>query len=136
MIEFKKLPNYWSIRLYLSLSVLILALTTIFDPARLAYRIIAASGAAGFWCILGLACLSLCAVIDVVVNDLLPDHCCLHCTERYRHLVYMGLALGLMSTAFVIAQHVGLASLHAELVLESSIAAALAFIDLYQRHRQ
>ena len=132
----KTLPAFWLTRLYLASSVLIFSCIGTFDTASIVHRSILGSGPEGFWCLVALGGLSFFSLLDVVINDLMPPCFYLRFIERNRHLVYMGLSVGITSTAYVIAVHSGLVSIHARLALESFIAAALAFLDLFYRHRK
>lgn len=133
MRQLKKLPLYWFGRLYVSADVAIIALIACFGKGTLSYRVIESSGAAGFWCVLGLACIALIGVFDVFINDLLPKQFQLQNVKRHRHFVLMGIAIGALSVAGVVAINVGTSVLHASLALPIFGATCLAVMDVYAR---
>lgn len=136
MSKLLHLPQFWFGRLYIALHVGVIALVACFGDGTLMHKVVLASGPEGFWCILALAAVSAVAVADVVINDLLPARYALTAVKRHRHYVYIALAIGLTSLAFVIAKQVGLSTLHSSVALGVGGAAWIAFLDLYARHRE
>lgn len=136
MTKLLYLPPFWFARLYIAAHIGVIALVACFGSETLLQRVIAASGEAGFWCVLVLAVLSGLAVLDVLINDLLPDRFKLCKVKRYRHFLYIALALGVVSLGFVIARQVGVSTLHASILLAAAGATWLAFLDLYARHHE
>ena len=133
MERIKQLPMYWFGRLYVAADVVILALNACFAKNTLSYRVIELSGPAGFWCVLGLACIALVGVLDVFINDLLPERFQLQFVKRHRHFVLMGIAIGCLSVAGIVAMNVGLSVLHASLALPVFGATCMAVMDVYAR---
>lgn len=129
------LPRYWLTRLYLACSVLNVTLVSCFESRTLLYRIIQQSDDAGWWCVLGLACLACLGVVDTLINDLLPKNFNLRCAKKYRHLIYMALAMGMLSLAYIIAKAEGASYLLIRPCLDAAVAACIAFFDLFARHR-
>lgn len=130
----KKLPAYWLARLYVAMSVLYITLLSVYDTGTMAYRLVGNSG--GTVPMLVLAGVALMALADVVINDLLPRRFRFAFACHYRHLIYMAMALGLVSTGFIVAKEHGLATLHARLSIDAAVATAVAFFDLFARHRK
>ncbi len=129
------MPRYWLVRLYVALSVLANVLIICTEPQALAHRVVAMSGSSGWLCVGALGLLACLALVDVVVNDLLPAHINLPFARRWRHLVYMLLALGLVSITGVIVSAVGMTTLLLAFWLDAAVSVAIAFFDLFSRHR-
>lgn len=128
--------RYWLSRTYLALSTLVITSLGCFEPNTMFYMLIQQSGDAGWYCVFALACLAIIALVDVVINDLMPDCFCFPFVRDNRHLIYMLLSLGLMSTAMVVFKRSGLSVVDARLILDSIIAATIAFSDLFYRHKK
>lgn len=129
------LPKFWFARLYVTLHIGVIALVACFGEDTLLYKTVKESGDAGFWCVLALAAVSFLGVLDVIINDLMPDRFKLSKVLRFRHILLMAMALGLMSLGSVIAKQAGISTLHASIFLAVGGACWLAFLDLYARHR-
>jgi hypothetical protein len=131
------LPRYWITRLYVALSALTSILVSWLEPQALTHKLIDASGRQGWAVVAILAAICLVAIADVIVNDLLPDQFKMVATKRHRHLIYIALAMGIFCTSYVFVAGDG--SRFRPLVLpfwlDGFIAAAVAFLDLFQRHR-
>ena len=129
-------PRYWHTRLLLALSVLVSLYITWRGPDALMHRIIARSGPEGWACVTALAGVALAALADILVNDILPDRLTLLAFMRQRHLVYMALALGLMSVSYVVADEEGWTELLLHYWLLAIFSAHIALTDLFHRHRK
>lgn len=130
------MPRYWLVRLYVALSVLCTVLIICTEPNSLVHQVVAATGVHGWACVIALGVLASLALVDVVVNDLLPAHINVPLARRWRHLVYMLLAMGLVSITGVIAAGVGMTPLLLTFWLDAGVATAIAFFDLFSRHRR
>lgn len=132
------LPRYWMTRLYVALSAFATIVVIWWEPAALTHRLITQSGLPGWYLVGALAALALFGVIDVVVNDMLPDRFRIRCAKRYRHLIYIALATGLacMSYVFVAGDGGWFRPLVLPFWVDASFAALVAFLDLFQRHRR
>lgn len=126
---------YWFGRMHVALCIGTLAMVAAFGTGTLLNSVVVASGKAGFWCVLVLACLACLAVLDVIINDFLPDRFSLKLVKRNRHLIYMALGIGTASLGFVIQQTTGINSMHGLIFVNSFSAVVVAFLDLYARHR-
>lgn len=128
-------PRYWQSRFWLVVMVLQAMVIMGTAPNSLSYVAIEASGPAGWYWITLLAGLALFAVADLVVNDWMPEGFCLPTAERRRYLVYVALAMGLVSICGAIVAAVGWTSL---LLFYLSLAAwsvQIAVTDLMHYHR-
>lgn len=121
-------------RTYIAGSALVTAVICGCEPEGLPYKIIAASGHAGWVALGGLACVAIWALADVLVNDVMPDDFCLRGAMRKRHLTYLALALGLTSLAYVFASSEGWSVISLRPIFDAAFAAGVAFQDLFQRH--
>lgn len=122
-------------RLYLAVSVIYTQVAAMTAPATLLYQALAKSvpfGVLGVWVLVAVASV---AVLDVVVNDWMPDRFELPTAYAQRHLVYMGLAMGLASISFVLTKSNGWGVLQWRYLLDAAAAVAIAFNDLLARHR-
>lgn len=132
------LPRYWITRMYVAASVLASVAVIWWEPHTLTHRLISQSGAAGWWLVALLAVVAGAGIVDVIVNDILPDRFHLLCIKQRRHLLYIGLAMGEASLCFVFAMGEGgwWRALLLPFLLDAAVAALVAFLDLFQRHRQ
>jgi hypothetical protein len=131
------LPRYWVTRLYVALSSFASIVVIWNEPEALTHRLISQSGAPGWWLVGLLAVVAVAGIVDVVINDLLPDHYRLECAKRYRHLIYVALSMGLACMCFVFVAGSGgwFRSLVTPFLIDASFALFIAFLDLFQRHR-
>lgn len=131
------LPRYWITRLYVGLTTLCAIFVTSHEPEAISYKIIQASGDQGWRMVYLLGVIAGLAVVDVLVNDLFPERFKIEVAKRNRHLIYIGLATGIFSISFVLLSDAG--GWYRPLVLSywlhGSVAALVAFLDLFQRHR-
>lgn len=125
--------RFWLARLHVSLSTFVIALITVTEPLSLGNQVITKTGPLGWVCVMALAGLSLLCAADVVINDLAPDALRMPWALRWRHLLYMQLALGLVSLTFVIAATIGFTTLFFLYWLDAIAAVFLAFITPFCR---
>jgi hypothetical protein len=128
-------PRYWHTRALLVSIVLVSIYITWQEPESLAHLVIQRSGTAGWPCVVGLAGMALAALLDIIVNDLLPESISLPAFFRQRHLVYMALAVGLACIDVVIVQSEGWTELLVFYALLASFSAHIAATDLFHRKR-
>lgn len=131
------LPRYWITRLYVALSVLLSLVVSWLETEALTHQLLNDSGRQGWWIVAALAMVCLTAVADVIVNDLLPTRFSLPTAKRHRHLIYIALSIGVfcMSYVFIVGDGGWFRPLVLPFWLHGVIAAAVAFLDLFQRHR-
>lgn len=130
------LPRYWFARLYVALSVLVNVVVTLLEPSALTARAINASGSLGWLAVWTLGAVGVVALLDVIVNDLAPDRWRLPSAHRWRHFVYMAIALGEVSITYVIAAKLGFTPLLFVYWLDAAADVAIAYFDLFARHRE
>jgi CHASE2 domain-containing sensor protein len=130
------LPRYWITRLYVALCTLVSIAVTWLEPESIAHRLVDATGGQGWPLIAMLAGVACLAIVDVLVNDLLPLRFTFLRAKRHRHLIYAALSMGIFSLSYVILVGAGgWRPLVLPYWLNGGVAAAVAFLDLFQRHR-
>lgn len=128
------LPRYWLVRLYLALSLVILCVTALLQTGTQLYRQVSADG--GGLYVITLGAISLIGALDAIVNDMLPDRWRLPWARRHRHVIYMLMAIGSFSIAYMLIIGAGmLTGASAQLILNTLVATLIAFLDLFSRHR-
>ena len=129
----ENLPRYWFSRLYVSSHVCILALVASLGNESPLHLIITRGGDAGFWCALALALIAFFGVLDAVINDLMPDRFQFRLVKQHRLFMLMGIAIGSMCFAAIVAMESGWSVLHASLALPVLGATCLAVINVFTR---
>ena len=124
----------WLARLIVALDVLVTCLIVLVEPTSIIHRV-AIEGAGtlghiGVWALLGIGVL---ALGDVVVNDVLPERYVFPTCRRYRHTIYMMIALACLSMVFAIVKSVGDSAVVARYLLTAFGASMIAVLDVYDR---
>lgn len=126
--------RYIVARIYVTLSILITIMASLFDTGskhyiamQLTHAPIWALYIALMFCIIGL--------LDITINDIAPDKFVIKYIYDKRHFIYMGLSLISFSISIVILQTSGLATILCKLWLDGSVAALIAVLDIFARHR-
>ncbi len=128
-------PRFWHARLQLVVTVGSVLAVTWLEPEALVHQIISRAGANGwFWVGLLVVLLGV-ALVDIVINDMMPTRIDLAVARRRRYVVYMALCGGLLSLCFVIAASEGATSVLLVYFLPACFAAHIAVTDLFHRHR-
>jgi hypothetical protein len=128
-------PRFWFARLAVSLEVLIvLVMVSWFEDTSLTAQAIEATGEHGWLLILGTACCCLIALVDVVVNDLMPARFDLPTARHWRHLGFMGMALQLAAVGVLVIFVKGFTVLVLAYWLNAGLAALLTFCDAFARY--
>lgn len=88
-----------------------------------------------------LGVLALAGIVDVVVNDILPSRYSLKVAHRYRHVVFMLIAIGQVALVLALARAMDLKPSVGRYILDASMAAWLACIGVYdhfvnERHQR
>lgn len=92
----------WLARLLVASNSILACMLFLQEPEWVLNQAIDRAGVTGHIAVMALVALGVLAVVDVLVNDLLPDHYSLHCAMKYRHTIYMLISLGCLSLIFVL----------------------------------
>lgn len=118
-------------RIYMGGAACISWYTAIADPSSLMHSVAATvDGASAIW---ALMILGACAVVDAVVNDILPERWHWRVALRQRHYILVLMAfcyLAQIYTAFQTGRHISLAYSY---LWNASMIMLAAFIDAHQR---
>lgn len=129
-------PRFWFSRLIIALEVLVLiAGVSWFEPASLTSKAIEQSGHFGWVLILGLFVMCGMAIVDVIVNDLMPARFVWACGLGWRHLSFMGIALILAFLGMLVAFTLGYTPLLLAYWLNAVLAALVTILDVFARFR-
>lgn len=128
--------RFWLSRLIIAMMVAQSCAAMLLEPASLVARVIAQSGQGGLWVVLALLGMSLLAIADVVVSDLLPDRFTMLWVLRQRHLLYMAMALVLAALSIVFGLYAPQSPILWVIYLtHAAFAVAIAWLDLFSRPR-
>lgn len=122
-------------RIFLAGLCILAVCVSFFEPTSTSYIVMHAGGWAARVCMGALLALSLIALADTVVNDMLPAPYVFQTGWRFRQLIWMLIAITFIGMAFVsIRLDTGrwLALVHIAYGLR---CAGVSFIDLYYEHR-
>jgi hypothetical protein len=128
--------RYFIARVYVALSIFITVLSLVFEPTLNHTQATASAAdlpAFLFWSAIGVC---LVAILDAFGNDFLPDKYTFTIAYQYRHLVYMFLALITFSLSAGLIHVYGPSLLVGRLWLDGVVAALVAVLDLFARHRE
>lgn len=127
--------HYWLTRHYVAASTLVTFLIAITAPFSLNARAIEAAGPLGWFVIGVLAMVSFAALFEAFVTAFVPRQSCEWLRKR-RHTVFMTMALGQCVLAYLVLIHApDSAMLILRFSLDASVATAVAFLDLFARHK-
>lgn len=124
----------WLARTLVAANAIIACLLVLQSPSSLMHQTIDQAGTAGHFAVSMLVAMGFVALIDVFINDLLPAQYKLRCALRYRHTIYMLIALSCLSLIFVIVKSHGPVSSLMYYGLVSLAATAIAVYDLRDRY--
>lgn len=127
-----KLPRHWYPRLIIAMWAGHIPVVTWLSPDSLSGRAVAGSGV-GALCMLVLAIAAVVAVLDVIVNDVLPDNFHLGVMHR-RHVGYMAMALALLMLAGIVGTIHGPTAILFTYILPAAFAIGITWLDLFTRH--
>lgn len=126
-------PPYWMSRLILVCWGGHLALFTLLAPDSISGIAVHRMGGTGFVCILMLALLSICGLVDSVANDFLPARCA-PTLRDYRHVGFMAMALTLVVLGGGITLKSGVTIILLSYLLPAFFATVVTWQDLFSRH--
>lgn len=123
----------WLARLIVASDLLVWCVILITEPTSLVNRTINQAGMSGQIAVFGLILIGCMAVVDVIVNDLMPPHFLLRCAIRHRHTVYMLICLGCLSMVFVTVKSYGFSVVLLHYGFLAVAALAIALLDIRDR---
>lgn len=118
----------WLARVVVAVTLLLSVILAIQETGSLMHLTIDRSGLTGRIAVAALVFIGVLALVDVVVNDIMPKQYVLKCARRWRHTVYMLMSLGCLSLIFVIVKSHGPS---AALVQYGVVAFAALFIAIF-----
>ena len=130
-----RFTDYWMARLILCLFVLNTHVITALDPQTRTSELIAASGPAGWWVLTLLIALAVAGIVDVLINDFLPETMQIPSVYGRRHLLYLAIAASSLAISCVIAEKEGWSFVLMAYWLHSTVAVVLAYLEMFARHR-
>lgn len=125
-------PRYWLSRLILSCWAFSIGLTTSLDAHSVAGPALRDTSVLGWVFPPILLTLSCIAIVDCLVNDVLPTRFRL-LTKHYRHLGFPAMGIVLCVMCAVVAVRLGMRPLLTNYFLPCLFAFALTFLDIFQR---
>ena len=128
-------PRYWMTRIYMGLSAALSMLIVWIEPQSLGHQMIERSGPIGWPAVAVLGVVCVVAIVDVLINDAFDVGRRWHCARRWRHWVFMALAMGLACVSYVIVMGVGYTPLILAFLLDAVAATVIAVTDLFQQYR-
>ena len=130
-----RMPRYWFGRLYVTLSILTNMTIIYFEPLSLGHRVLLTLEPAGWIVLAVIAGMSMIGLADVVINDILSARFILPFATRWRHLIYMALAVSLASLMFLITAIYGNSAVNFIFGLDMAMAASIGILTPFSRHR-
>lgn len=128
------LPRYWMTRMYVALSIMANCIVAYLEPQSLTAMVLR-TNPTGWACLGILFALAVTALVDVAINDLLPQGYYLRWTRDQRHWIYVLMALFTMGLTYAIVREKGFTALLLAYWVDAAIAVAIAPLDLFARHR-
>jgi hypothetical protein len=127
--------RYWLTRHYVAASTLVTYFIAWAAPDSLNARAIDATGAAGWWFMAVLALVSLLSLCEAFITAFVPRLTC-EWLRRRRHTLFMAMAIGQLCNAYAVLIYAPEnAALLVRFSLDATVAALLAFLDLFARHK-
>lgn len=127
--------HFWLTRHYVALSTLVTFAIAATTPASINAHAINAAGPLGWWAVAGLAAISFVALAESFISAFVPSWSCRFLRNR-RHTLFMGMALGQLCLGYaVIVYSPSSTGLMLRLTLDATMATAVAYLDLFARHK-
>jgi len=118
-------------RLFLGCFALAVSAVALGERDTISHTLVESNGIPAELGVMALCVLAALALLDTVVNDMLPDRCKFATGERFRQLVWLGIAVAFASHSFVIVkQGLGIATA-LMYMLCAFRCAAVSFLDLH-----
>lgn len=128
-----KLFSGVALRLYVALIALFSAFVGFVEPRSLMYIIAANGGLAGEILLWAFAVIGALAVVDVIVNDVLPDTYVLKPGLRWRHIIYMSISIAYALELFIGYRYTEVWATFPIFTVHAVFAAIAAFVDVLHR---
>lgn len=126
---------YRPIRTYLCLRTLIVVVVSLFVEGPLNGKLVEQSGEAGFAVLFAQAALAIIGLLDIIINDVLPDRFRIPTARFCRHYVYIGLALCNSAFLLVMAKNDTLTLLALSYVIDGIAAVWIAVGTIIRNQR-
>lgn len=126
--------RYTVARIYVILSMITTIIISIFEPESLYYSQFMGQGTHGIVVLCIFSFFTALSLIDMVVNDFMPNKYRLMLLYNNRHLVFMLLALCAygLTAAVILTDHTSIVLIR--VWLDGFIAAVVAVLDIFARH--
>jgi hypothetical protein len=126
--------RYRIVRLYVTISIILSILSILFEPASIHAQVVGSANLpiALFYTALGVGFV---ALLDIFINDILPNKYSFKQAYLYRHLIYMSLSLISFSLSAGLLITFSGSILVGRLWLDGVVAATVAVLDIFARHR-
>lgn len=121
-------------RIFMAVLILTVTLVGFYEPESLTYRMIQAGGFWAFICSIALIVLSTMAIIDVVINDILPHNYTWPCGIKWRQGLWIVIGITYAGLAFAVSKSQIGGYVIAVYLLYAFRCIAMSFIDLYNDH--
>lgn len=121
-------------RLFMTVVSMTVVTISQFEPRSLSYQMVAAGGWPARVCMFFLFAMALIALLDTVVNDMLPDHYMLRWPLGRRRGIWMCLSITYMGIAFVANKEELGWAVSIFYVLFSLRCSGVAWLDLYYQY--
>ena len=126
---------YLPLRTYLCSRTLAVVIVTLFVTGGLNHRPVEQAGAAGFLVLALQAGLAMIGLLDIFINDILPERFRIPSARFYRHYMYIGLALCNSAFLLVMAKNDTLTLLALSYVVDGIAAVWIAVGTIVRNQR-
>lgn len=126
--------KYLVARVYVVLSVITTLIVAMFEPNSIYFQHFMQTKFESKFVLGIITMIAVAAIVDLIVNDFMPNKYKIMIFYNKRHLIYMGMSLGMygMTAAIILTEHSGVVLLR--LWLDGFIAAVIAVLDIFARH--
>lgn len=120
-------------RIYITLSIFFTTLTMVFDQNSLGWISLYLTQAPSLFMYFAVILCTI-SVLDIIINDLMPEGYRLCFTFSYRHILYMSMGILSVSLSVGVIATFGSTFFVCKLWLDGAMAAIIAFLDIFERH--
>lgn len=128
-----KLFSGVALRLYVVMISLFSAFVGFVEPRSLMYIIADNGGLAGEILLWAFAVIGVFGIVDVIINDVLPDDYVLKPGLRWRHIIYMSLSIAYALELFIGYRYAEVWATFPIFIVHAVFAAVAAFVDVLHR---